>query len=65
MAHNALAHEHRIDAKVIRTFHTEYIITFIGIALIVIGYVMEIFFYDFIHFLSCDIEICGALLNAS
>lgn len=65
MAHSTLAHEHRVDAKVLKSFRKEHTITIIGIALIIIGYLMEIYFYDFIQFLTCNLETCGALLNAS
>jgi len=46
-AHGQIAHEHRIDAKVLRTFHTEKIITIVGLICILIGYGMEVYFYKF------------------
>jgi uncharacterized membrane protein len=64
LAHNQLAHEHKIDAKVIKTFKTERWITILGLLMIVIGYVLEIYFYGFTSMLTCDGEECGAALGA-
>lgn len=64
LAHSTLAHEHRIDQKVIRSFRTEHTITIIGIVLIVIGYLIEIYFYGYTPLLDCELETCGALLKA-
>ncbi len=47
MAHSQIAHEHRIDAKVLRTFRTEMWITLAGLVLIIAGYFMEIYFYHY------------------
>ena len=65
MAHTQIAHEHRIDAKVLKTFRIEHTLTLIGLALILIGYFMEIYFYGFTPLLTCDIGDCGAALNAA
>ena len=64
-AHSEIAHEHRIDAKVLRTFRTERWLTIIGIALIVLGYGLEIYFYGFTPFLTCSGEECMASINAA
>ena len=48
MAHTTLAHEHRVDARVIKSFRTEHTITLFGILLIVVGYFMELYFFGFI-----------------
>lgn len=65
LAHNELAHEHKIDAKVIRTFKIERWITILGLLLIVIGYVMEIYFYGFTSLLTCEGESCAAALGSA
>lgn len=62
MAHSEIAHEHRIDAKVLRVFKTERWITIIGLILIIIGYVMEVIFYGFTPFMDCGFADCAALL---
>lgn len=54
-AHSTIQHEHRIDKKVIHSFQREKIITLIGIALLIIGYLCEVqFFGGFEYLLSCD-----------
>jgi hypothetical protein len=57
-AHGQIAHEHRIDAKVLRTFHTEKILTLAGLFLIIIGYGLEIHFYGFTPLLTCTGHEC-------
>ncbi len=44
-AHGEIAHEHRIDDKVLRTFKTERWLTILGLVLILLGYTLEIYFY--------------------
>ncbi|REK52768.1 MAG: hypothetical protein DWQ49_12685 [Bacteroidetes bacterium] len=63
-AHRELAHEHKIDARVIRSFRLERWLTITGLALIVIGYAMEIYFYGFTTMLTCDGDECAAALGA-
>ena len=66
MAHSEIAHEHKIDAKVLRSFQKERWLTILGILLIVIGYAMEIYFYDFFTpFLTCDGDDCMAAANTA
>lgn len=59
-AHGQIAHEHRIDAKVLRTFHTEKILTLLGLFLIVVGYAIEIYFYGFTPLLTCTGSECAS-----
>jgi hypothetical protein len=47
IAHTELAHEKRIDKKVIASFHLERTLTLTGILLILAGYGMEVYFYQF------------------
>jgi uncharacterized membrane protein len=64
MAHSQLAHEHRIDAKVIRTFSKERTITIFGVFLIVLGYLLEVYFFGgFGTLLMCSGPECAAALG--
>lgn len=47
VAHSKIAHERRIDQAVIRSFRTEMILTVTGLILIIVGYLMELYFYGF------------------
>ena len=60
--HSEIVHEHRIDAKVIRTFHTERWLTILGVMLIVVGYAMEIYFYGLTPMLTCIGDECAAAM---
>ncbi len=51
--HFVMAREQKIDAKVIRSFTAEKFLTFFGIALIIIGYVLELYFYSPTPLLTC------------
>jgi len=52
-AHGQISHEHRIDAKVLKTFQTEKWLSLAGLFLIVVGYALEIYFYGFTPLLTC------------
>lgn len=56
--HYVMALEQRIDEKVIRSFAFEKTLTYIGIFLIVAGYVMEIYFYGLTPLLTCTALEC-------
>lgn len=61
MAHTQMEHEHRIDARVVRTFHRERIITIIGVILILAGYGLELLFYGYTtEMLACHGAECAA-----
>jgi hypothetical protein len=63
MAHSSLEHEHKIDSVVIKMFHIERALTLLGISLIVVGYAMEIYIYNFdTSLLTCTGKDCGAML---
>ncbi len=62
LAHSEIAHEHRIDARVLRSFKTERWITILGLLMIVAGYGMELVFYGFTPFMECGFQDCAALL---
>lgn len=57
-AHAELAHERKIDQLVLKSFRLEHTLTITGIVLIVVGYGMEIYFYDFISLLGCHGSEC-------
>jgi hypothetical protein len=63
-AHGQIAHEHRIDAKVLRTFKTERWLTILGLALIVLGYGLEIYFYGFTPLLTCSGTDCAGAVGS-
>jgi hypothetical protein len=63
IAHSELAHEKKIDLRVLKSFRLEHTLTVTGIILILSGYLMEIYFYDFVSMLTCAGEEC--VLNAS
>ena len=66
MVHVQMARERSIDAAVIRSFHTELIITTTGLFLIVLGYLLEItFFGGFSHLLTCQGAECAAAIGAA
>lgn len=43
--HYVMAMERSIDEIVLRSFRVEKLVTYIGIALIIIGYLLEVYFY--------------------
>ena len=59
IAHSELAHEKRVDAKVLASFRLEHTLTVTGIILIVGGYLMELYFYDFLAMLTCHGPDCA------
>ncbi|HMO78057.1 MAG TPA: hypothetical protein PKA42_02055 [Candidatus Paceibacterota bacterium] len=60
--HHSLIREHRIDKKVLLSYQQERLITFIGLVLIVFGYILEVYFYSPTPFLSCHGADCAALM---
>ena len=43
--HATLVHEHRVDKRVILSYRQERVVTWIGLILIVIGYLLEFRYY--------------------
>lgn len=63
-AHSEISHEHRIDAKVLKTFKLELWITLVGLFLIILGYGLEVYFYGFTTpLLTCTHGECAAALG--
>ncbi len=64
--HITMATERTIDAKVIKSFRTETIITIIGFTMIVIGYLIEVqALGGFAGMADCSGAACAAMLGAS
>ncbi len=63
-AHGEITHEHRIDAKVLKSFRLERWLTLIGLFLMVLGYAMEIYFYGFTPLLTCTGSECAGAVGA-
>jgi len=63
--HHSLIREHRIDKKVLLSYQQERLITFVGLILIVLGYILEVYFYLPTPFLSCHDNDCAALMIGS
>lgn len=59
IAHTELAHERKIDQLVLKSFRIEHSLTIAGLVLILSGYAMEIYFYDFVSMLTCFGEACA------
>jgi uncharacterized membrane protein YidH (DUF202 family) len=65
IAHSGIVKEQRIDSEVLRSFKIEHTITIIGVILIVVGYILEIYFYGYTPFLTCTgAECSAAVMNA-
>lgn len=64
-AHGEISSEHRIDAKVLKTFQTEKWLSLAGLFLIVVGYALEIYFYGFTPLLTCGGADCASAVGAS
>lgn len=64
LAHTQIAHEQKIDNLVLLTFRKERLLTILGLIFIVVGYLMEIYFYGFAEMLTCSGLECSANLGA-
>ena len=65
IAHSSIVKEKRIDMAVLRGFRIEHTITVLGLAFIILGYFMEVYFYGYTPFLTCTGEECSAaIINA-
>ncbi len=63
--HHSLVRESRIDRTVLLTYKQERVMTFIGLLLIVAGYLMEVYFYSPTALFNCEGAECSALLIES
>lgn len=57
--HYVMAIEKSIDGIVINSFSFEKILTLTGILLIIFGYLLEIYFYNGINILTCELGACS------
>ena len=63
--HVYILREHAIDDVVLKALKREQYVTLFGLTLIVVGFLLEIYFYQgSTEFLSCSGPECAALLNA-
>lgn len=63
--HHSLIKEHRVDKVVLLSYKQERVLTFIGLILIAVGYIMEIYFYDLTPLLTCFGHECAAMLSGA
>lgn len=57
--HMGIMHEHKIDGVVIKSIQRERWVTFFALFLILLGYTMEIVFYEFTPLFHCPLGDCG------
>lgn len=62
MVHLKIFEERGIDGVVLKSIRTEHILTILGIVLIVVGYVLEVSFYNGIDLFECTAANCAAML---
>lgn len=62
--HMIMLREHKLDTAVFNSIKRERLITILGVLLIILGYVLEITFYNIIPFASCAESNCAASLGA-
>lgn len=60
--HTIIRRERKIDNAVVASIKREEIITCVGILLIVVGYILEVAFYNGLNFFSCFGTNCAAAL---
>ncbi len=64
--HVHILKEHKIDMVVLKSMKTEQIVTIFGLCLIVIGYLLEVYFYaGSTNLLSCTGEACAAAVSGA
>lgn len=62
LVHLKIFEERKIDKAVLSSIRTEHILTILGIILIIVGYVMEVAFYNGVNLFSCEGADCTAAL---
>lgn len=64
--HILILREHKIDALVLSSMKHEQVVTLLGLFLIVVGYVLEVYFYTgSTNLLTCVGEDCAAAVGAA
>ena len=61
--HSALTKGQEADRKISGVFKIEKLTTLIGLVLIIVGYVLEIYFYNISHLLTCDGADCASMIE--
>ncbi len=61
--HHSLVKEGRIDRFILLTYKQERVITFLGLILMLVGYILEIIFYSPTNIFSCEGIRCAAALG--
>lgn len=64
--HIRIFEEHKIDGVVLKAIKREHLVTFIGLVFIILGYILEVMFYQgSTGFFDCVGAECSAVINAS
>jgi len=64
--HMHILKEHKIDNVVLKSIRRERYVTFVGLLLILIGYILEVYFYSgSTNLLSCTGTGCAAAVGAA
>lgn len=64
--HVYILQEHKIDNVVLKALKREQVVTVVGLALIVAGYLLEVFFYtSATQFMDCIGNECAGLVDAA
>jgi hypothetical protein len=64
--HIRIFHEHSIDGVVLKAIKREHWVTIIGLLLIVVGYLLEVYFYSgSTQFFSCFGSECTSAINTA
>jgi len=62
LVHLKIFEERKIDGVVLKSIRTEHLLTIIGIILIIVGYVLEVAFYNGLNLFNCARTDCAAAL---
>jgi uncharacterized membrane protein YidH (DUF202 family) len=65
LVHLKIFKEQKIDRAVLRSIHREHILTILGILLIIVGYILEVAFYNGVDLFRCQGADCAAQLILS
>ena len=57
--HHIMAEEGKIDNRVIKSFAFEKTLTILGVVAIIVGYLMELYFYGLTPLLTCQGSDCS------
>jgi hypothetical protein len=60
--HMKIFEERKIDGAVLKSIRIEHVLTLLGIALILLGYLLEVAFYNGVNLFSCSGLSCASLL---